>query len=230
MPPIKIILLVVVIGLFAVIYGFTPLRDYFSVEGFQKVGAWLEAQGNWAPIVFALIYILATILSLPGSVLTLSGGLIFGTAWGTCLNLISATIGATGAFLIARYLGRAWVQRVLKARLGKMDDKIEQHGFYTVLYLRLVPLFPFNVLNYSLGLTKLRLRDYFWGSLIGMAPGAFVYTSLGSAGRHVDFSDWHTWTDYRVWGPFALVLLLSSVPKLIKRTPESAGRALSFRV
>jgi len=211
----KLLFLISFLLLIIVLYLFSPARHYLSTEGFSQLQSWIQDQGIFAPLIFGLIYIIATILSLPGSVLTMSGGLLFGVYLGTAISLISATIGATGAFIVARYFGRDFVERILKGKLAKLDVKIQENGFYTVLYLRLVPLFPFNILNYSLGLTKVSLRDYFLGSLIGMAPGCFVYTSLGSVGRHASLTDLSTWADYHVWGPFLLVILLSTVPKFL---------------
>ncbi len=201
------------------LYFFTPIGDYLSREGMASLTAWIQSQGNWAPLIFGLIYITATVLALPGSVLTIGGGLIFGALWGTVINLVSATTGALLAFLMARYLGRDMVDRLLpnQSTLGGLDAKIGRNGFQSVLILRLVPLIPFNVLNFGLGLTRVRLADYLFATILGMMPGTFVFTSLGSVGRHLDFSDPATWADYHVWGPFVLVLLLSLIPRLIKR-------------
>ncbi len=218
----KGLLLIVLLVLILAVYFFTPARQYFSAEGFTQVRAWIEAQGLWAPVIFGLIYIVATILVLPGSVLTLSGGLLFGATWGTLINLLSATLGALCCFIIARYLGRGVAGKMLRGqtKLNELDEKIGHNGFYSVLYLRLIPLFPFNVLNYGLGLTQVSFKDYALATLFGMAPGAFVYTSLGAVGRQVSLSDWHTWTNYQVWGPFLLVILLTLIPKVFRRSSE----------
>lgn len=205
------------VAVIAIVYFFTPARHYLSQEDFIKLQTWIQNLGFLAPLVFGLIYVMATVFALPGSVLTIGGGLIFGTAWGTLINLIAATIGAMAAFLVARYLGREFVARRLSGRLAHLDGKMEQHGFLTVLYLRLIPLFPFNILNYSLGLTRLRFRDYFLATLLGMAPACFVYSSLGGVGRYIEWTNPQTWSNYKVWGPFALVLLLSIIVYLVKR-------------
>jgi uncharacterized membrane protein YdjX (TVP38/TMEM64 family) len=213
----KLVLFLLFISIVLVLYFLTPLRQHLSPEGIGQVHQWIRHQGAWAPLVFSLIYILAVLFALPGSVLTISGGILFGTAWGTLLSLTSATLGASLAFLISRYLGRDFVAKITQGRIQKIDDKIGRHGFYTVLYLRLVPIFPFNVLNFSLGLTKVKFRDYFFGSLFGMIPGAFVYASMGGASEYIDLKDPRSWLDYRVWGPFVLIILLTLIPKLIQR-------------
>ncbi len=212
----KALIALAVVVVVVCLYLFTPVRHYLSQEGFVSLQEWIRAQGPWGPLIFMLIYIAAAVLSLPGSVLTIGGGILFGAAWGTAINLTAATIGATLAFLLARYLGRDFVAKLMKGKLAKLDDRVGQHGFYAVLYLRLIPLFPFNLLNYSLGLSQVRLSQYFLATLIGMAPGCFVYTSLGGVGRYIDWTDPRTWADYHVWGPFALVIVLTVVTKIIQ--------------
>jgi len=215
--------LIIFISVIVAVYLFVPAREYLSREGFSRIEAWLSAQGIMAPVFFSLIYMAAVVFALPGSVLTIAGGLLFGPLWGTLINLISATLGASIAFMISRYLGRGFAERMISGRLSQIDETIYKNGFYTTVYLRLIPLFPFNVLNYGFGLSKVRFRDFFLGSLIGMAPGSFVYTSMGAAGRHVSFTDLSTWSDYRVWGPFLLVILLTLNPKLAKRRGVGAS-------
>ncbi|MBI4239171.1 MAG: TVP38/TMEM64 family protein [Deltaproteobacteria bacterium] len=201
------------------LYFFTPVRDYLSKEGFVTLEAWIRSQGVLAPLVFGLIYIAATVFALPGSVLTIGGGLLFGAWWGTLINWLSASLGAMISFLLARYLGRETVTKLLKSKgtLHGLNEKIGCSGFYSVLLFRLVPLFPFNGLNFGLGLTNVSLRDYTLATLLGMLPGTFVYTSLGSAGRHLSFADPSTWLQIQVWGPFVLVMLLSFIPKFLKK-------------
>jgi uncharacterized membrane protein YdjX (TVP38/TMEM64 family) len=139
--------------------------------------------GHFAPIVFVLAYAVGTVLFLPGSVLTIAGGAIFGPIWGTLWNLIGATLGATLAFLIARYLASAWVGEVAGERLGRLIRGVEEENWRFVAFVRLVPIFPFNVVNYAFGLTRIGLTGYVLASFICMAPGAFAYTYLGYAGQ-----------------------------------------------
>lgn len=130
-----------------------------------------------------LIYALATVLFLPGSVLTLAGGALFGPLWGTLWNLTGATLGAALAFLIARHLGADWVTRRAGARLARLNDGVSAEGWRFVAFTRLVPVFPFNLLNYALGLTRIPFVAYLLATWIFMLPGAFAYTWLGHAGR-----------------------------------------------
>jgi uncharacterized membrane protein YdjX (TVP38/TMEM64 family) len=122
-------------------------REQFDAAALQ---AWVEGAGAAGPVLFMLVYALAAVLFLPGSVLTLAGGALFGPLWGTLWNLTGATLGAALAFLIARYLGADWVKRRAGARLTRLNDGVSAEGWRFVAFTRLVPVFPFNLLNYAL--------------------------------------------------------------------------------
>ena len=147
------------------------------------LAAWVGGAGAAGPLLFIGLYAAATVLFLPGSVLTLAGGALFGPLWGTLYNLIGATLGAGLAFLVARHLAADWVQARAKGLLGRLVQGVEVEGWRFVAFTRLVPLFPFNVLNYALGLTRIPFVHYLVASLIFMLPGALAYTYLGFAGR-----------------------------------------------
>lgn len=155
-------------------------RDQFDVQALEQ---WVKDAGVAGPIVFMLIYALGTVFFLPGSVLTLAGGAIFGPVLGTLYNLTGATIGATIAFMIARYLATGWVEHKTGGRLKQLKEGVEGEGWRFVAFVRLVPLFPFNLLNYALGLTRIKLSHYIITSYICMLPGTIAYTYLGYAGR-----------------------------------------------
>ncbi|MFH1723077.1 MAG: TVP38/TMEM64 family protein [Elusimicrobiota bacterium] len=144
--------------------------------------AWIDALGAMAPVAFAAAYILATVLFLPGSVLTLGAGLLFGVVRGSVLVSVASTLGATAAFLIGRYLARGWVSGKIAGKAGfrAIDAAVAEEGFKIVGLTRLSPVFPFNLLNYAFGLTKVSLRDYFFGSWLGMIPGTVMYVYIGS--------------------------------------------------
>ncbi|HHH35881.1 MAG TPA: TVP38/TMEM64 family protein [Gammaproteobacteria bacterium] len=148
-----------------------------------RLEQWLAAAGPWAPLAFIAIYALATVLFLPGSVLTLAGGALFGPVLGTFCSLTGATLGAALAFLVARHLAGNWVARRTGPRLQRLVAGVEAEGWRFVAFVRLVPLFPFNLLNYALGLTRLRFWPYVVTSYLAMLPGAVAYTYLGYAGR-----------------------------------------------
>lgn len=169
-----LLLLIVGIGL-AVTY-----RDRFDVAALE---AWLGEAGMLAPLLFMLVYALGAVFFLPGSVLTLAGGALFGPVLGTFYNLTGATLGALLAFLVARYLAADWVAQRTGGRLKQLIQGVEAEGWRFVAFTRLVPLFPFNLLNYALGLTRIPLLHYLLATYICMLPGALAYTYLGYAGR-----------------------------------------------
>ena len=151
----------------------------------SRLEQWLAEAGPWAPLLFIAVYALATVLFLPGSVLTLAGGALFGPVLGTFCSLTGATLGAALAFLVARHLAGDWVARRTGPRLRRLVAGVEAEGWRFVAFVRLVPLFPFNLLNYALGLTRLRFWPYVVTSYLAMLPGAAAYTYLGYAGREV---------------------------------------------
>jgi len=151
--------------------------DVVALEG------WIQDAGIWAPLLFMVVYAVATVLFLPGSLLTLAGGALFGPVLGTFYNLTGATIGATLAFLIARYLASDWVADKSGGRLKQLINGVESEGWRFVAFTRLVPLFPFNLLNYALGLTRIKLSHYLLATCICMLPASFAYSYLGYAGR-----------------------------------------------
>ena len=144
--------------------------------------AWIRGLGPGAPVVFLLIYVIACVLLLPGSVLTLGAGAVFGVAHAFVLVWISATIGATAAFLVGRYLVRDWVARNIAAnpKLQALDATVTREGWKIVALMRLSPVIPFNLLNYAFGATRVSLRDYVLASAVGMLPGTAMYVYLGS--------------------------------------------------
>ena len=145
-----------------------------------RLTAAVDGLGAWGPIVFILAYAIACIAFVPASLLTLGAGALFGVVKGTAFVLIGATLGATGAFLIARYVARDWItERVQRdARFAAIDAAIALEGRKVVFLLRLSPVIPFNVLNYALGLTQVRLIDFVVAS-IGMIPGTLLYVYTG---------------------------------------------------
>ena len=143
----------------------------------------IRALGLWAPPGYVVLFALATVLFVPGAIFGLAGGVLFGPLWGAILNLAGATLGATAAFLAARYLAAGWVRRKAVGRLERLIAGVEAEGWRFVAFVRLVPLFPFNLLNYALGLTHIPLTHYVLASIVCMAPGTIAYTYLGYAGR-----------------------------------------------
>jgi uncharacterized membrane protein YdjX (TVP38/TMEM64 family) len=142
---------------------------------------WIDSLGSLGAIAFITLYIIATVAFLPGSILTLGAGVVFGVVWGSLYVFIGATLGATAAFLVGRYLARGWVARKIAGnkKFAAIDNAVGKAGLKIVLLTRLSPIFPFNLLNYALGITGVSLKDYFIGS-VGMIPGTIMYVYIGS--------------------------------------------------
>lgn len=151
-------------------------------EWMQAVIVWVKDSGAWGVAVFAVIYIIATVLFLPGSILTLGAGFVYGPFWGTLLISPVSVLAAFIAFSLARGRLRPWVMKKVGSneRFSLVDKAVGEQGFKIVMLLRLSPVFPFNFLNYALGLTGVKGRSYVLASFIGMLPATFLYTYLGS--------------------------------------------------
>jgi uncharacterized membrane protein YdjX (TVP38/TMEM64 family) len=151
-------------------------------EMLHRLLEWISSLGAIAPLVFIAAYIAACVLFVPGSIMTIGAGVLFGVVRGTIFVSIGATIGATAAFLIGRYFARAWVAAKLTGNptFNAIDAAVGREGWKIVGLTRLSPIFPFTLLNYAYGLTSVSLRDYFFASWLGMLPGVVMYTYIGS--------------------------------------------------
>ena len=166
-----------------VIVALLAAARYFNAQALLRQALdGIAGLGPWGPVIFVLLYIAATVLFLPGSILTLGAGFVFGVVRGAIVVSISATLGATAAFLIGRYLARDWVSKKIEGnvKFKLIDEAVAREGWKIVGLTRLSPVFPFNLLNYAFGLTRVSLRDYFFASWIGMMPGTVMYVYLGS--------------------------------------------------
>lgn len=143
--------------------------------------AWVDSLGSISAIAFIGIYIVATVAFVPGSILTLGAGAVFGIVLGSLYAFTGAVLGATAAFLIGRYLARDWVESQVQKnnRFKAIDEAVGQEGFKIVCLTRLSPIIPFIMANYAYGVTKVSLKDYLFGS-IGMIPGTIMYVYIGS--------------------------------------------------
>jgi uncharacterized membrane protein YdjX (TVP38/TMEM64 family)/rhodanese-related sulfurtransferase len=181
----------------------------------ESIAPAVRALGIWAPIGFILIYATATVLFFSGAILSLAGGALFGPVLGTVWNLAGATLGATAAFLLARTVAGEWVARRVGGRLRRLVDGVTAEGWRFVALMRLVPLVPFNLLNYALGLTGLSLPAYVVTSAVCMLPGAIAYTWLGYAGRSAAFGDTAA-LHYGLIG-LGVLAMVAFLPRLFRR-------------
>ena len=180
----RLILLVVIVALIVAFFAL-DLRQYFSFEYFQSKRAQIDAYYTANPAetaaIFFAIYVVVTGLSLPGAaIMTLVGGALFGLLWGTVIVSFASTIGATAAFLASRYLLRDWVQAKFGDKLKPINDGVAREGAFYLFALRLVPAFPFFVINLVMGLTPLKTRTFYWVSQLGMLAGTIAYVYAGT--------------------------------------------------
>jgi len=215
-----LVLVLFVILLFAVF-------QYFNVQELLRQSLdWIKNLGWIGVGLFAVIYILACVLLVPGAILTLGAGAIYGVIRGSVLVSLASTAGATAAFLVGRYLARDWVARKIEAnpKFSAVDEAVGQEGWKIVGLTRLSPVFPFNLLNYFYGLTRVSLRHYVLASWIGMMPGTVMYVYLGSLagslatlGVEERARSPFEWTLY-VIGLIATVTVTVYVTRIAKRT------------
>lgn len=201
------------------------LRDRLSFELLDNT---IRESGLWGPLLFMMLYAIATVFFLPGSLLTLAGGALFGPLAGTFYNLTGATLGATLAFLVARYLASEWVARKTGGRMKQVMKGIDDEGWRFVAFTRLVPLFPFFLLNYALGLTRIRITHYILATYVFMLPAAFAFTYAGYAGRELAQGG----EDLIRKGLLALGLLAAIffLPRLAKRLRQPGAQGTAPRV
>lgn len=194
-------------------------RDALDVE---TLSTKLDGLGAGAPAAFIALFAIATVAFLPGMVFALAGGAMFGPGLGTLYNLSGATLGAVLAFLAARYVASTWVRDKTGPKLERIIRGVEDEGWRFVAFTRLVPLFPFNVLNYALGLTRIPLAHYTIATAVCMIPGAWAYTYLGYAGREAAAgSETAIQSGLIALGLLAVVMFL---PRLIKKMRGAKNR------
>ena len=197
---------------------FTPVKNYLTVE---MLSAFLKNAGLWAPVAYIALYAIGVCLFLPGTLLTGLGAAIFGPYWGFVYVWIAAMIGSSAAFFIGRTLAREFATSLIGDRLKKYDDAIERNGFATVLYLRLV-YFPFTPMNFGMGITKVRFKDYVLGTGLGILVGTFIFTFFIGTLRDVFMSgNYKDLISFKVFFSIALFIFSFFIPNIIKKIKGS---------
>ena len=223
-PLMKLGLLAVFLVAVFLVAARTPLGAYLTRDGVFQLIDWLRAH-PWAPVVFVALYAGATAMAVPGTILTFAGGAVFGFWWGTILNMLAANLGASAAFLLARSLGRDGVRSLIgndSRALEKLDDVVTRHGFRGLLTLRLIPLVPFNALNFGSGLMPLGWGTYATATLIGIVPGTAIYTFFADALLEGS-REAGTQALVRVLIAGALLVFLSFLPALLRPILKRRG-------
>ncbi len=207
--------LLVVVALLVIAGGAGGVWVFNGTITAEALEAWLAGLGVWAPIGFVLLYGVATVAMVPGSVFDVAGGALFGPYLGTLLDLSGGSLGAALAFLVARYLARDWVEARAGPRTQGIMRSVDADGWQFVAFVRLVPIFPYNVMNYLLGLMRIPFHHYMIATVVFMAPSTVVYTWIGHAGREAIAGD----TDNLYCALIALGLLATMIflPHFYKR-------------
>ena len=189
--------------------------DLLSIENIDRMDAWFDGLGLWAPVVFILLWVVACVFFLPGLPISIAGGLIFGAFWGTVYTTIGANLGAAAAFLIGRYVARGMVERRIagSAGLRRIDQGVKRQGWRMLMITRLVPVFPFNIQNFVYGLTDISLGTYVLVSVVCMLPGTIAYNFAAGAVRTGDFGK----TLWYLGVAAVFFVLLSLLPGWLKR-------------
>ena len=206
------------------------LIDFNPQEILRNALIWVDSLGSLGAIAFIVLYILATVAFLPGSILTLGAGVVFGVFFGSLYVFIGATLGAIAAFLVGRYLARDWVAQKIAGnqKFTAIDQAVGQEWFKIVLLTRLSPIFPFFLLNYAYGITGVSLKDYAIAS-VGMIPGTIMFVYIGSLAGNLATLGTQTpmvnpaleWT-IRIIGFIATVAVTFYVTKLARRALDTA--------
>nr|WP_312578449.1 TVP38/TMEM64 family protein [Sedimentibacter sp.] len=178
----KKIITMLSIAVILILFKYYNVFDFFKFDNINDLKVYINSFGLLSPVVFILLFIVATIAFIPGLPITILAGVLFGTWWGTLYVIIGSTIGVSASFLIGRFLGRDFIKKMVdkNEKMKKLDSFISEQGNTILIISRLVPIFPFNLQNYAYGITDISFHTYFWYSLIFMIPGTFIYTCFGA--------------------------------------------------
>jgi uncharacterized membrane protein YdjX (TVP38/TMEM64 family) len=170
---------ILAIGLFCIITTVLAIILLGGIDR-QQLQLWLQKMGSWAPILYILIYSIATICILPSTPLNLMGGAIFGAVWGTIWTSIAAILAAILSFSFSRTIGRKFVAQKLAGKWEQIDREMDRGGFFYMFAIRLLPLIPYGIVNFAAGLTSIKFRDYLSGTLLGTVPGILPFVMMGA--------------------------------------------------
>ena len=200
---------------------FVVAKEFHVQDRLKQALDWVGQLGPWGAVIFIAIYVVATVLFIPGSVLTLGAGAVFGVAWGSLYVSIGSTLGATCAFLVGRYFARDAIARKIEgnARFAAIDKAVANEGWKIVGLTRLSPVFPFTLLNYAFGLTQVKLSHYVLASWIGMMPGTVMYVYLGSLAKAAAGERTRTTGEWALYGVglVATVIVTIFVTRIAKQ-------------
>jgi uncharacterized membrane protein YdjX (TVP38/TMEM64 family) len=213
----KLLVFVLILAVAGTLSRHFGLTQYLEQE---RLKSWVDGFGAVAPLIYILIFATAPSLFLPGLPITLAGGLVFGPLWGTVYASVGSTLGAGLAFLVARYFARKQIEDLLGPRLQAIDEGVQRKGWVYVATTRLIPLFPYNLLNYAFGLSKIRFLEYLLTSWICMLPATAAYVVFSSS--LLDILKGKISREMII-GLF-LILFVSAIPFLIQKLQKRMGK------
>lgn len=202
----RVLVLLVIIGT----VGLFWIEGTYRTLDLDAIRTRIGQTGLWAPLAFIGLYVFWPLLFLPAAAMTLIGGALFGPVLGAMYSMTGALLGACNAFLVARYVAGNWVYRRYPGRLDLVRQGVVAQGLMFVIWARMLPLFPYSFLNYALGLTPLKIRQFILGSLIGMSPTIVAYSYLGWAGGEL-LAQREQWL-FRLLTVLAVLLVLVWLP------------------
>ncbi len=216
LPGAKVVAVVVAFGSLYLMSRY--LGDIIDVKAVQEV---VKQAGPLAPLLYMACYLVGPTVFFPASLLSMAGGAIFGPIWGTAYTIVSATMGATIPFLITRRYGRKPLEKLMSRsdnfdiQFRAFEQSVAEQGWKYVAFTRLVTVFPFLILNYAFGLTRISVWTYIWASFVFMLPGSFMFTYMGYAGREALAGGQGVATKVSI--AVGCFILLSALPGLVKR-------------
>jgi uncharacterized membrane protein YdjX (TVP38/TMEM64 family) len=213
--------LLALLVLLACLGGAVFYWEFRTGVSIDALRAWVAGFGIWAPVGFVAVYSVATIFMIPGGVFDVIGGALFGPYLGSLLDLIGGSFGAAFSFLVARYLVRDWVESRAGPRLQKIMRSVDAEGWRFVAFLRLVPIFPYNVVNFLLGVTRVHFHHYVLATVVFMAPSTVAYCWIGFVGREIMAGQ----TDqiHYALGALGLLGVLFFLPRFVKRARRNGS-------
>ena len=174
----KFIALILIVGMVIGISQYLLRSQKIDLEGVQNI---IQRAGSWGFVVYFLLYVITSLIVFPGSILSIASGFVWGPWLGTLYTVIAATFSSILPFYLSRLLGRDFIAKITKQNLfGKCDRFLSKNGFISMVLLRLIPLFPWDVINFGAGLCGLRFRQYLLATFMGIIPGSFLYNSIGA--------------------------------------------------
>lgn len=188
----------------------TIVYKVFKMDiGIHEIKSYIDSFGNFAPIVYIIMFSLVPLTLFPDSVLAIAGGLAFGLYKGYIYTAIGALIGGTISFYISRKLGRNIVKKLTKDKLDNIETMVNTKGFSIILLLRLIPLFPFDVISYGAGLTSVKYKDFIMATFLGTIPGILVFTNIGAQALNIGSNNFYI--------SIALLILLIFISMILKK-------------